>query len=225
MKISLATHGRWLQAGQALFECLLLASCLILLWLAGQWLGLAQQRAFRVGTEARRMVFQLAAGMAAQNLLRPQEMALSVHEPQAGPVGSAAGLPQVGGAAAEAAALRQEFGVQAGIASVYAQLPAPPLPHWLNIADARQLPALPGALTLLSGAGSGAGDAAVQQDIAASASAWRAAAHVSLARAQALDHVMHRVDAPWRPAHDPAAWLQHWAGAVPEPAGVGRRLQ
>ncbi|MGO3742207.1 hypothetical protein [Kerstersia sp.] len=228
-----AQPGASRQSGQALLECLLVGALLMLLWLAGQWLGQAQRRVAQAGLEARRVVFQQAAGWPAEPA---HDDTAYRHEYGHGQADGRFALPsyetsvlerlQAGGPDPLAGALREDFGAQAGMLAARVQVPAPPVPRVLA---ASSWPVrLPGALVLLGGQGtgsaSGAGDLAVQQRIARAETAWLPAARRALAQAARLDRVMRRVDAPWRPGHEASAWLESWAGAVP-PAGQPAREQ
>lgn len=218
-----------LQAGQALLECLLVGAMVLLLWQAGEWLGQMQRLSAQAGLEARRTVFQLAAGMPAAaatvaTIGQGRAGADGLEEP--GVLTPATSVPerlQVAGLETHAWALRHDFGAQAGLWSAQTRLPAPLPPPGLSVAPMSMT--LPAALVLLGGKGNGsaggAGDAAVQQRIAAATKAWRSAAQGTMEHAAQLDRQMRRVDAPWRPGHDVAAWLETWAGAVPERLQAG----
>lgn len=207
--------GRCGHKGQALLECLLVMVPLVSIWLAIAWLGGMQQRVVATGMAVRQAAFMHAAG-------------------QDWPAGVAAGSPvtlskserrlpgsaQAGSETDGMVGLRAEYGVEGGgLMRIQgtARVPAPP--RWFASSRAGLASTaewqVPGHLALLAGAGGGMGDAEVQQRIEQADSAWRTVAERSLASARRLDHVMRRVDVPWRPGHEASAWLQDWAGDVP----------
>lgn len=223
-----AGHSRR-QQGQAMAEGLVVLSILLSLWFAVSWLGTLQDMALQASHGSRYMAFAATRGQEAYaleplrsayfsgpahqwsgrpggHLLDPDALHLGVDASRATTLMASA---QPGGAATTPSRLRTELGTaDSGILTQTLTLdPAEKTSIW---------PVLRRQTSILTGPGHASDDAAVQQRLGLSPTAWAASAQASYALTTRIDSAMDSVDAAWGRSRPSIDWLGPWGGQVPE---------
>ncbi len=231
------------QQGQAMAEGLIVLSILLSLWFAVSWLGTLQDMALQVSHGSRYMAFAATRGQEGYALepLRSAYFSGPAHQWSGRPGGHLLGPDalhlrldssrattlkadaQPGGQATTVFRLRTELGTaDSGILTQTLMLdPAGQGSASLDTASAPASesfiwPRLRRQTSILTGLGHAPDDAAVQQRLGASPTAWENSAQTSYALNARIDSAMGSVDAAWRRSRPAVDWLRSWGGQVPE---------
>ncbi len=234
------------QQGQAMAEGLVVLLVLLTLWVGLGWLGRLQDMALQATHGSRHAAFSASryvddemtkqqvrsgyfSGPSHQWSLRSGSVVLDEDKSQV-TVSLRRGQAldakaQIGGTGQSVARLRTELGTadrgilqaRVGVDLSYLRAPQVGSPSLLRLSDLDSAwPVLSRHTAILIDSGHAGDDAAAQQRLELSPTAWAASGRRSYELAHQIDGVMGAVDSAWsreRPVFD---WLQAWTGRVPD---------